>query len=136
MKRVKQKIIIFGVLIMLVTSCEKDQCLTCNTYNLMEFTGEIESFYGTFFVCESDDMWDDIVWGKYNNGVGGDFSFIDLDEYTLGYRSIENTDIDDDGIINQYDDDIDNDGIMNYKDPTPYGIEDTSILELIICPKN
>ena len=63
---------------MLVTSCEKDQCLTCNTYNLMEFTGEIESFYGTFFVCESDDMWDDIVWGEYNDGVGGDFSFIDL----------------------------------------------------------
>jgi len=129
---------------MLVTSCEKDPCLTCNTYNLIEFTGEIESFYGTFFVCESDDMWDDIVWGEWTDGVGGewtdgvggDFSFIDFDEYTLGYRIIENTDIDDDGIINQYDDDIDNDGIMNYKDTTPYGIKDTTILELIICSEN
>ena len=121
---------------MLVTSCEEDQCLTCNTYNLIEFTGEIEGFYGAFFVCESDDMWDDIVWGEYNDGVGGDFSFIDLDEQTLGYRIIENTDIDGDGIINQNDYDIDNDGIMNYEDTTPYGIEDTSILELIICSKN
>ena len=100
---------------------------------MFDFDGELEDYTEEFKVCENDDMWDDIVWGEYNHNDAGDFSFIDLDIYTLGYRTVDNNDVDNDGILNQYDNDIDNDGINNSNDTTPYGIEDTSMIELIIC---
>ena len=81
-------------------------------------------------------MWEEIVWGEYSSNDGGKLALLDLDEYTLGYRIIDNNDIDNDGIINSQDSDIDNDGITNNQDLTPYGTEDTSVIELIICTNN
>ena len=135
MKQALYKILALAFLLLWTFSCtkEKESCLNCNTYNMFDFDGELEDYTGEFKVCENDDMWDDIVWGEYNHNDAGDFSFIDLDIYTLGYRTVENNDIDNDGILNQYDNDIDNDGINNSNDTTPYGIEDNSMLELIIC---
>jgi len=127
---------IIFIFVIILTSCKKEECLNCNTYNMLEFTGNIETHTGTLRTCEQDDMWDDIVWGEYTDTDGGDFSFIDLDIYTLGYRIIENNDIDNDGIINSQDQDVDNDGIINYEDSSPYGNQDNSIIELIICNEN
>ena len=119
-----------------MAACQKEECLNCNTYNMLDFNGDLQTSTGTLRTCEQDDVWDDIVWGEYSDTKGGDFSFIDLDIYTLGYRIIDNNDIDNDGIINYQDQDIDNDGIINYEDNSPYGNKDNSIIELIICTKN
>ena len=116
-------------------SCEKELCFNCNTYTLETFIGELDNFNTSFFVCENDEMWDNIVWWDEND-QGGTGSLIDLDEYTVGIRHIENVDIDNDGIINDYDNDIDGDGLMNYEDFSQYGEENNSILELIICTNN
>lgn len=121
------------LLLLLVTNCTQDRCLNCDIYEMLDFEGNLEDFYESILVCEGDHMWDEIVWGEYSDNSGGDFAFIDLDIYTLGYRVIENTDVDNDGIINQYDDDIDNDGTLNFEDTSPYGIKDNSLIELIIC---
>ena len=135
-KKPTYKIMIFFFLVVFCFSCKKEECLNCNTYNMLQFKGDLGDSTGTFFICENDDMWDDIVWGEYNHNDAGDFSFIDLDEYTLGYRIINNNDIDNDGILNDIDNDIDNDGVLNYEDSSPYGTKDNSIIELIICTNN
>lgn len=142
-------------------SCEKQVCLSCNTYDLYSFNQNIvqygneflNSFNDSIFLCETDDTWDDIVWATYQttsspsnstntnptnfpviiSTENSGFSFIDLDIFTLGYRVIENNDIDNDGIINSLDSDIDNDGLSNNIDSSPYGIISTSTLELLIC---
>ena len=133
MKQVLYKILSLSLLLLFTFSCTKEACLNCTTYNMFDFDGQLEDYTGELKVCENDDMWDDIVWGEYDHNDAGDFSFIDLDIYTLGYRIIENNDIDNDGILNQNDNDIDNDGISNYNDSTPYGTDDNSMIELIIC---
>ena len=116
----------------MMTRCEKESCLNCMTYDLFEFSGDLNDNIGSFYVCEFDDMWDHIVWKEYNT-PGGTLYWFDLHEYTLGYRTVENYDIDNDGIVNENDNDVDNDGIMNLLDKTPYGTESNIILELIVC---
>tara|TARA_B100000965_G_scaffold373786_1_gene364486 strand:+ start:50 stop:487 length:438 start_codon:yes stop_codon:yes gene_type:complete len=138
-----RQISILILLLITITSCEQESCLYCNTYDIFEFNGDIENYNDSLFVCEQDDMWDEIVWNIEDyinaqtiNDKGGDFSYVDLDIYTVGYRSVENTDLDNDGIINEYDNDIDNDGIINEYDTTPYGVNDLNIVELLICTDN
>ena len=109
----KAKIIFFGFLILLISSCETELCRNCNSYNVEEFQGDLNTYYGSFFVCEHDGMWDEIVWWEECNGcvldnTGGTLSFIDLDIYKVGVRHVPNMDIDGDGILNQYDNDIRN----------------------------
>ena len=72
----------------------------------------------------------------FPDNSGGTGSLIDLDEYIVGLRTIENHDVDNDGILNEYDDDIDGDGILNYLDITQYGDKNNNILELVICTHN
>ena len=136
------KNIIFAILFCLILfGCSKPRCLNCTNYNMLEFNGNLDNFIDSLYFCEDDDTWDEIVWGEYSyisslGGTvqdGGDLSFIDLDVYTLGYRIVDNNDVDNDGIVNQYDNDVDNDGILNFDDTSPYGIHDNSIIELIIC---
>ena len=164
MNKISRNLLILCMTLLLNISCEKQVCLYCNTYNLYSFNEKIltygndylNNYNDSIFICQTDDNWDNIVWGTYNttdtwdnNSTATDatiddgspyettettgFSFINLDIYTLGYRTIDNNDIDNDGIINQLDNDIDNDGIDNNLDSSPYGIIDTSILELLIC---
>ena len=131
----KLKIILIMTCFILVSSCEKEVCLTCNTYNIVSFNGDLKNFYSSFAVCENDDMWGEIIW-DINQEEGGVGSFIDMDIYTVGFRTISNPDIDGDGIENDNDIDIDGDGIENSKDYTPNGLDNTSIIELIICTEN
>lgn len=122
-------------------SCENEICRNCNSYYMDDFEGNIDNFYGSFFVCEHDDMWEEIAWledcqGCWTINEGGDGSIIDADIYKIGVRHIPNTDIDNDNILNDLDDDIDNDGLLNFEDTTPYGTGDQTILELVICTEN
>ena len=128
-------IILFSIFVLLMTSCEKEVCLNCNTYDLKKFTGDLDNFYSNFIVCENDAMWDNIVWWNENE-EGGTGSLIDLNYYTVGVRHVENTDIDNNGVLNHYDDDIDGDGIPNDEDMSQYGDGNNYILELIICTNN
>jgi len=101
----------------------------------VNFNGDLKNFYSSFAVCENDDMWGEIIW-DINQEEGGVGSFIDMDIYTVGFRNISNPDIDGDGIENGNDIDIDGDGIENSTDYTPNGLNNTSIIELIICTEN
>ena len=136
-------IILLSFIVISITSCDKEiQCLNCNLYELDTFEGDLNNFYDTLIICENSQLWEEITWHNECNGCifpdnsGGAGSLIDLDEYMAGMRNIENNDIDDDGILNEYDDDIDGDGILNYLDITQYGDQNNNILELIICTYN
>ena len=63
-------------------------------------------------------------------------SFIDLDKYIMGFRAIQNPDLDNDGIINAYDSDIDGDSIENNNDLINDLVNKQIIQELIICSEN
>tara|TARA_Y100000814_G_C12067121_1_gene311709 strand:- start:114 stop:569 length:456 start_codon:yes stop_codon:yes gene_type:complete len=151
MKLLKNNIIIMNRLIILllsfvvisIMSCEKEiQCLNCNSHELDTFEGDLNNFYDTLIICENSQLWEEIIWYDECNGCvfpdnsGGTGSLIDLDEYIVGLRTIENHDVDNDGILNEYDDDIDGDGILNYLDITQYGDKNNNILELVICTHN
>ena len=138
----KKYITLFVVLSTLTMGCQKELCRTCNTYNLESYQGELDNFYGTFLVCEQDDMWDEIVWWEECHGCflpsneGGSGSLIDLNIYKVGIRNIENPDIDGDGVHNNNDIDIDGDGVLNFEDYTAHGLDENIMLELIICTDN
>ena len=134
--KLTHKVLLVSLLMIFLFSCTKESCFNCNTYNMFKLTGNLNDSTGTFNICENDNMWEEIVWAEYSSNNGGELTLIDLDEYTLGYRIIDNDDIDNDGIINNQDSDIDNDGIINNEDLTPYGTEDNSVIELIICTNN
>jgi hypothetical protein len=141
MNKQSRNLLILLMTLLLNISCEKQVCLYCNTYDLYGFSDNLlkygndylNTYNDSLFICQTDDAWGNIAWGTYNNTNYAEFAFIDLDIYTLGYRTIDNNDIDNDGIINQLDNDIDGDGINNNLDTSPYGIIDTSISELLIC---
>ena len=131
----KLKIIFILTYFIFSSSCEKEHCFICNTYDISEFNGDLNNFYSTFSVCENDDMWEEIIWDS-DTEEGGAGSFIDSDIYSVGFRNIINPDIDGDGVENQIDPDIDGDGIENTLDYTPNGLHNISIIELIICTEN
>jgi len=97
------------------------------------YNQNLENFKTSFEMCEFDGIWDEITW--YNNDYtdGGELSVVDLDVFIVGWRAIDNPDIDGDGIINDDDDDMDGDGIMNEKDITGNVMGNNIIQELIIC---
>ena len=135
------RIILYIILIILLNSCQKEICLNCKTYDF-EFSGNLNDFYENFGVCNNDAMWDQIAWADectnctLPNDAGGGGALIDLDIYTVGWRHVENLDIDGDGIPNEIDYDIDGDEILNGNDPFPFGLENNIIVELIICTEN
>tara|TARA_B100000945_G_C20298354_1_gene556751 strand:+ start:264 stop:680 length:417 start_codon:yes stop_codon:yes gene_type:complete len=135
------KNILYLIFIILLSSCQKEICLDCRTYDFY-FPGNLEDFHETFYVCENDAMWDEIAWANecpnctlpINEGGAG--ALIDLEIYTVGWRHVDNVDIDGDGIHNEIDYDIDGDDIFNIHDDTPYGLENNIIVELIICTED
>ena len=138
------RIILNLIIITILSSCQKEVCLNCKTYNF-EFSGDLNDFYENFYVCENDAMWDEIAWANECDNCtlpddsGGNGSLIDLNIYTLGWRHVENIDIDGDGIHNEIDGDIDGDKILNINDPFPFGLDNNNnitIVELIICTEN
>ena len=140
-KYMHPKIILCLIFMILLNSCQKEICLNCKSYDF-EFSGDLNEFYENFVICENDAMWDQIAWADEcincvtPNDSGGNIAIIDLDIYTVGWRHVENLDIDGDGIPNEIDYDIDGDDIMNINDPEPFGLESNIIVELIICTNN
>ena len=140
----KLRIILNLIILILLSSCQKEICLNCKTYDFV-FTGDLNDFYEIFSVCENDAMWDEIAWANECincipiNNSGGESALVDLDIYSIGWRHVENIDVDGDGIHNEIDDDIDGDDILNINDPFPFGLDNndnTTIVELIICTEN
>ena len=135
MKITLHKIVFFILLTLLLNYCTKEECLDCNTYNMYDFNGDLTNIKESIYLCENDDMWNYIIWGN-NEETGGSFTLIDLNKYQTGYRSVDNDDIDNDGVLNIDDPDIDGDGLPNNADISPNGFENNNILELVICEKN
>ena len=131
-EKIHKQILIISFFLFSLISCEKESCLNCNTYNLFDFNGDLTNYTGTLSVCEFDDMWSLIEWQNLNN-PGGTLYWFDLSEYQIGYRTMDNPDIDNDGIVNENDEDIDNDGVINLLDKTPYGNKNNTIWELLVC---
>ena len=129
------QLIFFMSLIIFLNNCSKEECLDCNTYNMDDFNGDLTNPKDVFYICENDDLWDYIIWGN-SNDIGGNIALIDLTKYQTGYRSVQDDDIDNDGILNDSDNDIDGDGLLNNADVSPNGFENNHILELVICERN
>ena len=127
-----KKFRLFIIVCILLTSCQKEICLDCQCYDVSDFNGDLETFYHSFIVCEDDNMWQRISWYEHSQ-EGGIKGFVDLDIYTVGFRTIENLDIDHDGILNENDNDIDGDGILNEDDYSSEGLDNNTTLELVIC---
>ena len=134
-------LILYGILTILLSSCQEDRCLNCKTYEL-GVSEDLNDFYETFIVCENDGMWGMIDWSEECVGCtllteeGGSGYLLDPNIYTTGIRIVDDTDIDNDGIQNEIDPDMDGDGIFNNHDESPMGLEDNAIIEVIICTDN
>jgi len=120
-------------LTILLFSCEREKCFNCKDYDFETYNQNLDNFKTSFEMCEFDGIWDEITWYNNNYMEGGELSIVDLDVFIVGWRAIENTDIDGDGILNDDDDDIDGDGILNEKDVTGNLMGNNMIQELIIC---
>lgn len=128
--------LLFALATILILSCERETCYNCKSYNIETYDQNLEDFEEEFSICEFDGIWNEISWRNNESNEGGDLSFIDLDKYIMGFRAIDNPDIDNDGVTNYDDSDIDGDGIQNDNDIINNLINITTIQELIICSEN
>ena len=125
--------ILFAFLTILMISCERETCFSCRNYDFQTYNQDLDNFKTSFKMCEFDNIWDDITWYNNDYNIGGGFTIVDLDAFMIGWRAIENPDIDGDGITNDNDNDIDGDGIINSQDMVGNTIDNNTIQELIIC---
>ena len=124
------------ILLVFLSGCKKETCYYCKNYDLDNIDTQLENYKTSFYLCENDDLWDEIIWQDNDYTQGGQLTFIDYDVYIVGFRAIENPDIDGDGILNENDNDIDGDGILNENDYTSTGFQINIVQELILCTSN
>ncbi len=128
--------LLFLFFIILCVSCERETCYNCKSYDTEIYEQNLDNFEDEFEMCEFDGIWEEISWRNNEANPGGELSFIDLDKYIMGFRAIQNPDLDNDGIINAYDSDIDGDSIENNNDLINDLVNKQIIQELIICSEN
>ena len=132
-----QKHLLFLFFIILtIISCERETCYNCKSYDLDTYNQDLNDFEEDFEMCEFDGIWDVINWIDDEENKGATLSFINFDEYKIGFRAIKNPDIDGDGIENWEDDDKDGDSIPNNNDLINNLLNNQTIQELIVCSEN
>tara|TARA_B100000427_G_C15330257_1_gene516528 strand:- start:314 stop:718 length:405 start_codon:yes stop_codon:yes gene_type:complete len=119
-----------------IISCERETCYSCKSYELATYNQDLNDYEEEFEMCEFDGIWDRVNWIDDEAIQGATLSFIDFDEYTIGFRAIENNDLDGDGIDNWEDDDFDGDSIPNNNDIINDLLANQTIQELIVCSEN
>ena len=130
-----QKHLLF-IFFITIISCERETCYSCKSYDLATYNQDLNEYEEEFEMCEFDGIWDRINWIDDEASQGATLSFIDFDKYTIGFRAIENSDLDGDGIDNWEDNDIDGDSIPNNNDLVNNLLANQTIQELIVCSEN
>lgn len=131
----KHLLFIFFILLTII-SCERETCYSCKSYELETYNQDLNDFEEDFEMCEFDSMWDKINWIDHESTQEATLSFIDFDKYTIGFRAIENPDLDGDGLDNWEDNDFDGDSIPNNQDLINDLLANQIIQELIVCSDN